>query len=74
MNLSPNFTLEELTFSQVASRTGIENDPSADPVVMANLQRLCEMLLEPARVILAVPLHIDSGYRSQFVNDQVAGP
>src|SRR5207245_2687878 len=71
--LSEHFSLEELTFSQIAARTGVNNDPSANPIIMANLTRLCETLLEPARLILGVPLHIDSGYRSRFVNDQVGG-
>lgn len=65
-HLSPNFTLEELTFSEIAARRGIDNTPNA--VQVANLTRLCVTLLEPARAILGVPIHINSGFRSPQVN------
>jgi hypothetical protein len=71
VNLSPHFSLEELVFSQVALRQGLDNTP--DPEQVANLRRLCLELLEPARLILGVPLHIDSGYRSPKVNAAVGG-
>jgi hypothetical protein len=70
-NLSQNFTLEELTFSQVAARKGIDNTPS--PESIENLGKLCSVLLEPIRALLGVPLHVDSGYRSQEVNAAVGG-
>jgi len=69
--LSQHFTLEELTFSQVAARRGLDNAPHADDV--ENLTRLCETLLEPARIIVAAPLHVDSGFRSPAVNGAVGG-
>lgn len=71
MNLSPNFTLEEMTRSQTALRLGVDNNPYPEDV--ANLQTLCLSLLEPARTILGVPLHVDSGYRSPDVNTAVGG-
>jgi len=71
MQLSQHFSLEELTFSQVAARTGIDNTPSDE--VVANLTRLCNLLLEPARAMLEVPVHVDSGYRSTVVNAAVGG-
>lgn len=71
MNLSEHFSLEELTFSQAALRQGIDNTP--DPEQVANLVRLCQELAEPARLILGVPLHVDSGYRSARVNSAVGG-
>jgi zinc D-Ala-D-Ala carboxypeptidase len=71
MKLSPNFTLEEMTLSQVALRQGIPNTPDDDTI--ASLERLCEELLEPARELLAVPLHVDSGYRSPALNEAVGG-
>jgi zinc D-Ala-D-Ala carboxypeptidase len=71
MQISPHFSLDELTFSQVALRKGLDNTPAAFDI--ANLTRLCEMLLEPARLILGVPLHVDSGYRSPAVNHAVGG-
>lgn len=70
-NLSAHFTLEELTFSQVALRTGLDNVPG--PLDKENLIHLCESLLEPARTILGVPIHIDSGFRSHLINSVVGG-
>lgn len=69
--LSDHFSLEELTFSQIASRSGLDNTPT--PAQIANLTRLCETVLEPARVLLGVPLHIDSGFRSASLNVKVGG-
>src|SRR6266581_1329607 len=61
MNLSEHFSLDELTFSQIALRHGIDNTP--DDAEIANLIELCTTLLEPCRGILGAPLYIDSGFR-----------
>lgn len=71
MIISPHFTLEELTFSQLALRTGLDNTPEDEDI--ANLKLLCASLLEPVRTLLGVPLHVDSGYRSPQVNAAVGG-
>lgn len=71
MQLSNHFTLAELTFSQTALRKGIDNTPSAHDV--DNLRRLCADVLEPVRILLGVPLHVDSGYRSPIINQLVGG-
>lgn len=71
MNLSEHFTLEELTFSEIALRKGLVN--TAPPNQAANLIRLCKSLLEPARDILGAPLRINSGYRAPAVNAAVGG-
>jgi len=70
MKLSPNFSLEELTFSQVASRKGIDNTPSAK--VKDNLERLA-FFLEQVRKVFNKPFLISSGYRSREVNESVGG-
>ena len=70
MKLSPNFSLEELTFSQVASRRGIDNTPSAK--VKDNLERLA-FFLEQVRKVFNKPFLISSGYRSKEVNESVGG-
>ena len=49
MQLSQNFTLQELVRSHSALRLGIDNTPDAD--VVASLERLCLQLLEPASQI-----------------------
>lgn len=69
--LSEHFTLEELSTSEIALRKGLGNLPGEDEI--AYLKRLCEELLEPARLLLGVPLHINSGYRSRAVNKAVGG-
>jgi uncharacterized protein YcbK (DUF882 family) len=68
MNLSPNFTLEELTHSEVAERKNLDNTPNASEV--ANLTRLAA-LLEQVRTLLNKPVMINSGFRSKPVNDSV---
>lgn len=68
MNLSPNFTLQELTHSDAAVRHGWENNPDANEI--NNLTRLAE-LLEQVRALLGKPIMINSGYRSKQVNDSV---
>lgn len=70
MNLTPHFTLEELTFSSTATVKGIDNTPPPD--VAANLQKLASGL-ERVRAVLNAPLHIDSGYRSPELNQIVRG-
>lgn len=70
MNLTPNFTLEELTASETAVRHGIDNTPG--PIAMQNLQRLAEFL-EEVRKILGKPIMINSAYRGQEVNTRVGG-
>jgi hypothetical protein len=65
MRLSPNFTLEELTASQIADRKGLDNTPNATAI--ANLTRLAA-LLEQVRAVIGKPIIVTSGYRSAEVN------
>jgi hypothetical protein len=68
MNLSPNFTLEELTHSEIAERNGLDNTPNED--TKANLVRLARFL-EEVRKVLGRPIMVNSAYRSQGVNAQL---
>lgn len=61
MNLSPHFTLEELT----VTTTGLPNVP--DDAAIHCLRRLCVDVLEPIRDVWG-PLKVTSGYRSLAVN------
>lgn len=70
MNLSPHFTLEELTHSELAVRRGIDNTPPSD--VLPRLALLAQ-LLEQVRAALGCPMMISSGYRSPAVNRAVGG-
>ena len=63
MSLSKNFSLEELTKSQTATRKGIDNTPS--PTHQANLQSLCTCILQPIRDHFSQVVTVSSGYRSQ---------
>jgi hypothetical protein len=69
--LTPNFSLEELTFSQTAARSRIDNVP--DDTQIAALQALCENILQPLREALSVPIVVSSGYRSHALNHAVGG-
>ena len=62
MNLSNNFTLNELTKSQTATRKGINNEPSTEYV--ENLIHLAKTILQPVREHFGKPVMISSGYRS----------
>lgn len=68
MNLSPNFTLQELIASETASRHGFDNTPNASEI--ANLTRLAA-LLEEVRKVVGKPVLVNSGFRSKQVNDAV---
>lgn len=68
MQLSPHFSLDELTHSDLASRKGWDNTPNDQEV--ANLKRLANFL-EAVRTILGKPIFINSGFRSKQVNDGV---
>jgi hypothetical protein len=62
MILTTNFTLAEMTASQVASRNGINNNPTAGQI--ENLKKLCESILQPIRNHYDAPVIVSSGYRS----------
>lgn len=70
MNLSPNFTLEELTVSDAAARRGLDNQPT--PEHLENLKRLASFL-EEVRGLFGKPILVNSAYRSKEVNDAVGG-
>ena len=61
MQLSRNFSLQELTKSDTAIRKGIDNEPNADQV--DKLKALCENILQPVRDHFG-RVKITSGYRS----------
>jgi hypothetical protein len=70
MNLSEHFTLDELIFSETATRKGINNEPSE--TVKNNLKVLANNL-ERVRQSLLSPIHISSGYRSVDLNRFIGG-
>ncbi len=70
-SLTPHFTLEEMVFSQQATRLGINNVPS--PQYIDSLKNLCENILEPLREIVGKPVNVNSGYRSPDLNRAIGG-
>lgn len=71
MNLTPHFTLDELTVSQEAARSGLKNRPDARQT--DNLIALCETVLEPLRARVKRPIVISSGFRTKTVNRRIGG-
>ena len=69
MNLTPHFTLEELTRSEAADRNGWDNTPNDQE--LANLVRLAEFLEQVKEVLAGKPIIISSGLRTKKVNDAV---
>jgi hypothetical protein len=69
MNITPHFTLEELTASETAERNGWDNNPNG--YERENLARLAD-LLEQVKVVLGgKPIMVNSAFRSKKVNDAV---
>ena len=71
MRLSQNFTLNELTYSDTASRLGIKNLPTQE--VIQNLGALVQNVLQPLRDMLGKPITITSGFRNKLLNQKVGG-
>ena len=71
MNLSQNFTLNELVYSVTAEANRIDNRPNVK--VVANLKALCENVLQPLRNSLGCPVIVSSGFRCAELNKKVEG-
>lgn len=71
MNLTKNFTLEELVASPTAKRHGIRNVPSETG--KAKLTTLAKEILQPIRDAYGAPIIVTSGYRSGKVNEIAGG-
>ena len=69
MNLTPHFTLDELTASETAERNGWDNNPN--DLELANLTRLADFLEQVKVVLGGKPVMINSAFRSKKVNDAV---
>ena len=69
MNLTPHFTLDELTTSESAERNGWDNTPN--DAELENLKRLADFLEQVKVVLGGKPIMINSAFRSKKVNDSV---
>lgn len=65
------FTIEELVYSDVARCREIVNVPNE--AAIKNMQRLIEMVLDPAREYLGKAIKVNSGYRCKELNAVVGG-
>lgn len=71
-NLSPHFTLEEMTHSDTAKAQGIDNTPSSDQTEA--LAELCNDTLEKIRTLAnGQGVTVTSGFRSAKLNAAVGG-
>lgn len=66
MNLSPHFTLEELTFTEHRQFDNTPNDNE-----LANLVRLADFLEQVKTLLDGKPIMINSAFRSEQVNAAV---
>ena len=71
MKLTDNFTLNELVYSVTAEANKIDNRPNVK--VIANLQKLCENVLQPLRDYLGCPVIVTSGFRCAELNKKIGG-
>ena len=71
MNLSPNFTLSEMTKSEAALRHGIDNTPNEEQVQA--LMALAQNVLQPVRDHFKRGVKCNSGFRAPAVNQKVGG-
>ena len=70
MQLTPHFSLSEMTRSSTAASRGLDNTPT--PEALQRLELTAQML-ERVRAHLRVPITVTSGYRSRAVNEAVGG-
>ena len=66
-----HFTFEELEHSAIADALHIDN--YANEKVRANLRRLVDEVLDPARELLGIPITVNSGFRCPSLNRAVGG-
>jgi zinc D-Ala-D-Ala carboxypeptidase len=69
--LTEHFSLQELCYSETASREGLSNKP--DRFIVANLQRLAEVMEKVRALCGDNPVTVTSGYRSPEVNAAIGG-
>ena len=71
MNLTKNFTLEEMSKSETALRHDMDNTPGEQEI--AALKALAENVLQPVRDHFGKGVKVNSGFRHPEVNAKVGG-
>lgn len=65
------FSIKELCKSKTATDLGIDNTPNEEHI--ANMIKLIENLLDPIREMWGNKIYVNSGYRSEALNNAVGG-
>ena len=74
IRLTHNFSLWEMLYSEKAFKKGLMIYQLDIPeLYILNLKRLAVNILQPLRDELKMPIKINSGYRSQELNDYIKG-
>lgn len=71
MNLTKNFTLEELSKTEV--RDLLDANRKEAEAYIGSLTRVASELLEPIRTLFKKPLSVHSGFRGTKLNKKVGG-
>lgn len=71
MNLTPHFTLAEMTVSQTAARKGLSNEPTER--ALENLIKIAYTMEDVRKLLGSKAISVSSGYRSIAVNKAVGG-
>lgn len=71
MNLSKNFTLEEMVYSSKAKELEIDNTPNENE--LSRLQELCEKILQVIRDKFGKSIVVSSGFRCKKLNEAIKG-
>lgn len=71
MVISPHISFWEATFSETAERHGISNLPNLEEI--SNMRKLADMVFEPLRAAIGLPIRVNSFYRSIRLNQKIGG-
>lgn len=73
MELTKNFSLEELIEAGSARRFGLDEQFNPPAEIVCNLNKLATNILQPLRDYFGQAIQVTSGYRSPKVNTKVGG-
>ena len=75
LNITKDFTWDEMMYSHTAKVHGIDNRPSVKErsKIESAIEELVKRLLQPLRMAYGKPIRISSGYRCPALNNVVGG-
>jgi len=71
--MTKNFTLSELLSSRTAHERGFSEQFDPPQEIIDNLRNLAVNILQPIRDAYGMPIHVNSGYRCERLNQAVNG-